>query len=468
MPQKKRSTKAQREANEKAALRRRVEPHPLILEVEQDLQRETQAARYWNMRYHQMVEENNQLRSIVSVCADAVGAHCDKSASLEFMNSVPTEVYLFVDKLRHKYQREHIDTNRWKNRAELAQAQNDALLKKLEAAGEEAVAKYKEQQNITAHAKGWPELDKKHLVQICIELQEQIDFLLSHKVLDEKPDDDAIGPKAASIEDALKKAVIFSASTKQKPLSESEQQAFDVANSLADWLCKAYSIDSINKSVIKSAIEVTLMNFYHFNVTAESDHKKTKSILQLSEELNESLLSNPLFKNIIEAQLQDEPAHSDDIAVDQFAALMRAKMASGRKKGRSGWDDPAQCSNEYLAKLMAHHLTKPNDGNYIDIANFAMMLSLRKAKPSELVKAINDKFDCNFDASPAPKPETPKRMAFGAPSEDFIPPELLLKPDLTEADIEEWRKSQAADAANCDPEPKFVDLRQIVGDGGEA
>lgn len=96
--------------------------HPRFSEAFDDLQRETQAARYWNMRYHKMVEENNQLRSIVSACAGAVGAHCDKSASTEFMNSVATEVYLFVDKLRYKYQREHIDTNRWKNRAELAEA----------------------------------------------------------------------------------------------------------------------------------------------------------------------------------------------------------------------------------------------------------------------------------------------------------------------------------------------------------
>lgn len=100
-----------------------LEPHPLITEMESDLQRETQAARYWNKHYHKLAEECAQLRSIVSACADAAGAHCSNSASLEFMGAVPKEVYLAVEKYRRKYQREHIETNRWKNRAELLGAE---------------------------------------------------------------------------------------------------------------------------------------------------------------------------------------------------------------------------------------------------------------------------------------------------------------------------------------------------------
>lgn len=74
-------------------------------------------------------------------------------------------------------------------------------------------------------------------------------------------------------------------------------------------------------------------------------------------------------------------AHADDIAIDNFANAMKAKMAASRAKGRSGWDDPNQCTVEYLAKLFGTNLFKGNAGNYVDLANFCMMLHLREANP---------------------------------------------------------------------------------------
>lgn len=65
-------------------------------------------------------------------------------------------------------------------------------------------------------------------------------------------------------------------------------------------------------------------------------------------------------------------AHSDDIAVGRFAALMKAKLAASRAKGRGGWDDPAQCSTDYLRQLLHEHVAK---GDPVDVANFCMMLS---------------------------------------------------------------------------------------------
>ncbi|WP_156477805.1 hypothetical protein [Sphingomonas sanguinis] len=65
-------------------------------------------------------------------------------------------------------------------------------------------------------------------------------------------------------------------------------------------------------------------------------------------------------------------AHSDDIAVDRFAALMKAKLASARAKGRGGWDDPSQCSTDYLRTLLHEHIAK---GDPVDVANFCMMLA---------------------------------------------------------------------------------------------
>lgn len=64
-------------------------------------------------------------------------------------------------------------------------------------------------------------------------------------------------------------------------------------------------------------------------------------------------------------------AHPDDVAVDAFAAAMKAKMADARAKGRGGWEDPAQCSAHDLSRLLRDHVEK---GDPRDVANFCMML----------------------------------------------------------------------------------------------
>jgi len=68
---------------------------------------------------------------------------------------------------------------------------------------------------------------------------------------------------------------------------------------------------------------------------------------------------------------KDSGVHPDDLAVDRFAARMKAKLASARKKGRGGWDDPAQCSLAILSAMFHDHVAK---GYPIDVANFAMMI----------------------------------------------------------------------------------------------
>lgn len=67
--------------------------------------------------------------------------------------------------------------------------------------------------------------------------------------------------------------------------------------------------------------------------------------------------------------------HSDDVAIDEFAAAMKAKMAQKRAEGRGGWDDPGECSIFELAQMLVEHLPK---GDPVDIANFAMMLFHRE------------------------------------------------------------------------------------------
>ena len=63
--------------------------------------------------------------------------------------------------------------------------------------------------------------------------------------------------------------------------------------------------------------------------------------------------------------------HPDDLAVDRFAAAMKAKMAKQRAKGYGGWDDPQQCPTERLQAMLADHMAK---GDPVDVANFAMMI----------------------------------------------------------------------------------------------
>ena len=102
----------------------------------------------------------------------------------------------------------------------------------------------------------------------------------------------------------------------------------------------------------------------------------------------EAPTAHRFFMELIGAAAPAQPAaHPDDAAVDRFAAAMKAKLAKAREKGRGGWDDPAQCSAEFLAKLLIEHLTKGNAGTFEDVANFAMMLHQRDADPKVLAKA---------------------------------------------------------------------------------
>lgn len=67
--------------------------------------------------------------------------------------------------------------------------------------------------------------------------------------------------------------------------------------------------------------------------------------------------------------------HIDDIAVDQLATAMKARLAVDRAWS-AGWDDPRQWSVERLSQKLAETLCK---GNPVAVANFAAMLHARGA-----------------------------------------------------------------------------------------
>ncbi|MFC0684663.1 hypothetical protein [Novosphingobium clariflavum] len=80
------------------------------------------------------------------------------------------------------------------------------------------------------------------------------------------------------------------------------------------------------------------------------------------------------------AALQSRPAeHPDDVAVDLFAAAMKAKLAMKRAEGRGGWQNRDECSAERLSGMLRDHVGK---GDPVDVANFAMMLHQRDEKIS--------------------------------------------------------------------------------------
>lgn len=85
--------------------------------------------------------------------------------------------------------------------------------------------------------------------------------------------------------------------------------------------------------------------------------------------------------------------HPDDVAVDAFAVAMKLKLAEARAKGRGGWHDPAQCTDEDLSRMLRDHLAK---GDPRDVANFCMMLYQRgeaivaESKPAAAQEAVED------------------------------------------------------------------------------
>lgn len=77
--------------------------------------------------------------------------------------------------------------------------------------------------------------------------------------------------------------------------------------------------------------------------------------------------------------------HPDDVAVDRFAAAMKAKLAQKRDEGRSGWDDKDDCSQLFLSQLLREHVEK---GDPLDVGNLAMMLHQREERIASLLETL--------------------------------------------------------------------------------
>lgn len=82
-----------------------------------------------------------------------------------------------------------------------------------------------------------------------------------------------------------------------------------------------------------------------------------------------------------------QPQHPDYAAVDAFADKMKEKLAKKRADGRGGWEDKTQCTAELLSQLLRDHVNK---GDPVDVANLAMMLSMRGEGITQHVKDTSD------------------------------------------------------------------------------
>lgn len=73
-----------------------------------------------------------------------------------------------------------------------------------------------------------------------------------------------------------------------------------------------------------------------------------------------------------------ERAERDEIAnkagIKKLKKAMKAKLVASRHKGRGGWQDKDDCSQEHLSRLLREHVEK---GDPVDVANFCTMLHAR-------------------------------------------------------------------------------------------
>lgn len=88
--------------------------------------------------------------------------------------------------------------------------------------------------------------------------------------------------------------------------------------------------------------------------------------------------------------MRNQESHPDNDAIDRFSFAMKEKMAKSRMKGRDGWSNKELCTGEQLAFMLIEHISKGNNGNFEDVAIFAMMLHQRGENPELLSNAMRD------------------------------------------------------------------------------
>lgn len=77
---------------------------------------------------------------------------------------------------------------------------------------------------------------------------------------------------------------------------------------------------------------------------------------------------------------------ASEVDYDKLSLAMKQKLQKAREKGRSGWWNSNTCTISHLYDLYSEHTQKFNEGNQIDICNFAMFIWFRENEYSLLRK----------------------------------------------------------------------------------
>ncbi len=78
--------------------------------------------------------------------------------------------------------------------------------------------------------------------------------------------------------------------------------------------------------------------------------------------------------NITQPKALTDEDHPDNLAIDKFTVALKEEMAIQRKKGRSGWDKPEECSQKHLYSLLTKAVM---NRKFIAAGNYSMMLHIR-------------------------------------------------------------------------------------------
>jgi hypothetical protein len=138
------------------------------------------------------------------------------------------------------------------------------------------------------------------------------------------------------------------------PVSQSAE-----LRAVGDW------VDAMTQTPAAQALEALEMVTHHFWEPTPPDGKVWQEH-QVAKFVNDA----------IDALKRPSPPPIPDLrdsadAVQRFAEAMKDKMHKKYLEGRGGWDNPDQCSIEYLQRLLREHIDK---GDMVDVGNFAMML----------------------------------------------------------------------------------------------
>ena len=129
----------------------------------------------------------------------------------------------------------------------------------------------------------------------------------------------------------------------------------------ARWL----SVDAFAREITERHEKAASDDWYRL------DHE---SIHRFRNDLLRKYRSDP-SKGIKGVLTESDFPSNTDLAVDNFALKMKAKLTKCTEKGKTGWDD-VNWTPEEISKELRRQVEL---GDPVDVANYCMMLSMRKA-----------------------------------------------------------------------------------------